>query len=165
MFIFFFLIWVIFNGAITLEISIFGIIISGAMYLFLCKFFDFSIRKDLLIMRLLGLCIKYVAVLVWEIVKANFAVIGMIMSSRYDIEPAVVTFKTDLNTEYARVLLANSITLTPGTITASLEDDTYIVHCLDKSLAEGIDESVFVEMLRDMEKVINKSKAGKEKEC
>lgn len=163
MFIFFFLIWIIFNGKLTLEIVAFGIVISAAMYLFVCKFFDFNFKKDLLLLRLMGLFAKYVAVLTWEILKANFIVVGMIMSSRYDIEPAVVTFKTDLKSEYARVLLANSITLTPGTITASLEEDTYIVHCLDKSLAEGMNKSVFVIMLEHMEKVAKNIREGRDK--
>ena len=92
-------------------------------------------------------------VLVKEIIKANFAVIKMIMSSRYEIEPAVVKFKTDLKTTTARILLANSITLTPGTITVSLENDEYVVHCLDKSLAEGINSSIFVTLLRKLERM------------
>ena len=77
----------------------------------------------------------------------------MIGTSRYELEPALVTFHTNLKTESARVLLANSITLTPGTITVSLDEDEYMVHCLDKSLGIGIDESVFVEMLTKMEEV------------
>ena len=77
----------------------------------------------------------------------------MIGSSRYELEPALVTFRTTLQSESARVLLANSITLTPGTITVSLDGDEYMVHCLDKSLGIGIDTSVFVQMLTKMEEL------------
>lgn len=157
MFLLFFIIWIIFNGQLTLEIALFGIVISAVMYAFICKFFDYSPKREALNVKLFFYVIRYISVLVFEIVKANFAVVGMMMSSKSEIEPAVVTFKTDLETESARVLLANSITLTPGTITASLEGDTYTVHCLDKNLAIGIDESVFVTMLRQMEAI------GKEK--
>lgn len=153
MFVFFFLIWIIFNGQITVEIAIFGLIISAAMYWFICKFFGYSPKREMLNIKLFGMVAKYIVVLIWEIIKANISVIGLIMSSRNVIEPAVVRFKTDLRTDSARVLLANSITMTPGTITASLEGDEYVVHCLDKSLADGIDESVFVTMLRKMEKI------------
>ena len=97
--------------------------------------------------------LQYVFILIKEIIKANFEVIRMITSSRYEIEPAVVRFRTDLKTTPARILLANSITLTPGTITVLLEEDEYVVHCLDKSLAEGIDSSVFVSLLRKMERM------------
>ena len=51
------------------------------------------------------------------------------------------------------MLLANSITLTPGTITVSVEDDRFCVHCLDKELAEGMEDSVFVKLLEEMEEV------------
>ena len=53
----------------------------------------------------------------------------------------------------ARVALANSITLTPGTITVALEEDELIVHALDVDLVRGIDDSVFVHMLRKMEAI------------
>ena len=62
-------------------------------------------------------------------------------------------FKTDLKSAPARIMLANSITLTPGTITVSLTGDEYVVHCLDKSLAEGINSSIFVTLLRRLERM------------
>ena len=76
----------------------------------------------------------------------------MIYSAKYEPEPAIVHFKTNLRTTFARVLLANSITLTPGTITVSLEDDIYTVHCLDKELAKDIDSSIFVKLLERIER-------------
>ena len=153
MFFVFFLIWIIFNGQFTIEIAAFGVVIAGLMYLFICKFLNYHPKTDLLLCKKFFLVLQYVFVLITEIIKANFAVIRMIMSSRYEIEPAIVRFKTDLKTTPARVLLANSITLTPGTITVSLEEDEYVVHCLDKELAEGINSSVFVTLLRKLERV------------
>ena len=50
-----------------------------------------------------------------------------------------------------RASLANAITLTPGTITVLLDDNTYTVHCLDETLAEGMDTSVFVDMIKKCE--------------
>ncbi len=153
MFLIFFLIWVIFNGQLTLEIAAFGVVIAGLMYLFICKFMNYNPKTDLVLCKKFFLIIQYVFVLVKEIIKANFAVIRMIMSSRYEIEPAVVRFKTTLKSSSARILLANSITLTPGTITVSLEGDEYVVHCLDKELAEGINSSLFVTLLERLERV------------
>ena len=153
MFLLFFIGWIIFNGAITTEIVIFGLIIAAAMYVFVCKFMDYSIRKDISYIKKFFMLLQYVCVLVWEIVKANFAVIKLITSSKYELEPAMVLFKVDLETKMARVILANSITLTPGTITVLLEEDEFIVHCLDKELAEGINRSVFVELLKKLERM------------
>lgn len=153
MYIIFFLIWVIFNGQFTLEIAAFGVVIAGAIYTFICKFMNYSPKTDILIAKKLIYILQYAFILVKEIIKANYAVIKMITSSRYEIEPAVVRFKADLKTTPARVALANSITLTPGTITVSLEGDEYVVHCLDKELAEGINSSVFVDLLKKLERM------------
>lgn len=153
MFIIFFLIWIIFNGQFTLEIAAFGIVIAGVMYLFICKFLNYTPGKDIVLCKRSVLLLHYVFVLLIEILKANGAVFRMIYSARYRLEPAVVHFKTDLHTTFARVILANSITLTPGTITVSLKDDEYVVHCLDKELAQGIDSSIFVKLLKRIESV------------
>lgn len=151
MFILFFLIWVIFNGQFTAEIAAFGVVIAGAMYWFLCKFFNYSPRYDLFLLRKAPLLLQYMLTLVVEIVKANLAVFRLIYTAEYELEPAVVHFKTDLRSTFARVLLANSITLTPGTITVALTDNEFTVHCLDKELAEGISSSVFVKLLEKIE--------------
>ena len=60
---------------------------------------------------------------------ASFQVLFNVM--RGDINPRVVHFRTRLRSDVARVILANSITLTPGTITLNLDDDHLIVHWLD----------------------------------
>lgn len=151
MFLLFFLIWVIFNGKLTAEIAAFGVVIAGVMYWFLCKFFDYSPRHDLFLLKKAPLLIRYLITLFIEIIKANLTVFRLIYTAEYDLEPAIVHFRTDLRSTFARVLLANSITLTPGTITVSLEDGEYTVHCLDKDLAEGIESSVFVKLLRKFE--------------
>lgn len=151
MFVLFFLVWVIFNGQLTAEIAAFGVVIAGVMYLFLCKFLSYSPRCDLFLLRKSPLLIQYIFTLVIEIIKANLTVFRLIYTAEYELEPAIVHFQTDLRSTFARVLLANSITLTPGTITVSLQDNEYMVHCLDKELAEGIASSVFVELLRKIE--------------
>lgn len=153
MFLIFFLIWIIFNGQFTLEIAAFGVVIAGAMYGFICKFTGYKPKTDILLLKKFFLILQYVFILVKEIIKANFAVIRMITSSRYEIEPAIVRFKADLHSTPARILLANSITLTPGTITVSLEENEYVVHCLDKELAAGINTSIFVTLLEKLERM------------
>ncbi len=151
MLVLFFLIWVIFNGQLTAEIAAFGVVIAGVMYWFLCRFFDYSPRYDLFLLRKAPLLLHYFFTLVVEILKANLTVFKLIYTAEYELEPAVVHFKTDLRSTFARVLLANSITLTPGTITVALTGNEYTVHCLDKELAEGISSSVFVELLAKIE--------------
>lgn len=151
MYLLFFLLWLIFNGAVTLEIIIFGLCVSAAMYWFICKFMGYNPKTELTIAKKFFMGVRYVVTLVWEIIKANFHVMGLILTSKYEIEPAIVHFKTDLKSDGAKVALANAITLTPGTITVTLEENEYCVHCLDKELAEGMEDSIFVQLLRKME--------------
>ncbi|NBJ91049.1 Na+/H+ antiporter subunit E [Parablautia muri] len=153
MYLIFFFIWIIFNGQFTLEIAAFGIVIAGGIYWFICKFLNYNPKMDMILVKKLFQILHYLFVLIIEIIKANFTVVKMIMSSKYEIEPVVIKFRANLKTKPARILLANSITLTPGTITVSLSNDEYMVHCLDKSLAQGIDSSIFVELLEKMERM------------
>ena len=165
MYFLYFLLWIIFNGNFTLEICIFGLVTAGLMLAFTCRFMDYSLRKELGIYRKAFLFCRYVYVLVKEIVKANFGVIHLILTQKEEIEPALVTFRSELKTAPAQAFLANAITLTPGTITVSLEDSEYTVHCLDESMAEGMKDSIFVEYIRKLEeqegnKFGNREEAG-----
>lgn len=147
----FFLIWIIFNGRLTLEIAVFGVVISGLMLGFLCRFMDYSIRKEWLFYKKIPAFCRYIFLLVKEIVKANLTVCRLIVTRKEIVEPVIVRVHANLKTETARVILANSITLTPGTITVSMSGQELLVHCLDKSLAEGMEDSDFVKLLQKME--------------
>lgn len=151
MFFLFFFVWIILNGRITVEIVIFGLILSAVLFYFICRFMDYSMKKELMLFHLIPLFFQYFYVLIQEIVKANLCVLKIIISPEIQPEPALVYFGTDLQSELSKVILANSITLTPGTITVSLEDNRFCVHCLDRVLAEGMENSVFVELLKKME--------------
>ena len=147
----FFFVWIIFNGRVTLEIILFGIAVSAAMFAFLCKFMDYSIRQEKRLYRNLLQYARYIVVLIREIIGANLTVCRMILTRKETMEPVIVRVRTDLKTETAKVILANSITLTPGTITVSMSGQELLVHCLDKSLSEGMEDSVFAKLLRKME--------------
>lgn len=153
MFVAFLLLWIIFNGRVTVEILVIGTILSAVLFAFCCRFLGYSVRQDKRMFRLLPLVCRYLMVLIMEIVKANKQVLFFILTPRYEAEPQLIHFTSDLKTELARVVLANSITLTPGTITVSLEGSELYVHCLDREFAEGIECSAFVELLKRMEAV------------
>ena len=149
----FFLVWIIFTGAITTEICIFGVVVAFLMFGFVCKFMDYSWRKEKLLIQRSGYFLLYLGNLLIEIVRANVSVCHFVLSDRDEIHPVMVSFHTTLKSGLARVILTNSITLTPGTITVSLQGDEVIVHCLDRSLAEGMENSSFVKMLEHMERI------------
>lgn len=158
MYLVFFVLWILLCGQINGEVLIIGAAMAGIMYAFTCRFLNYSVEKDILLVRKLPLMAAYLFVLIWEIIKANISAIRLALSYRNEAEPVIVKFKTDLKTKMAKVVLANSITLTPGTITVDLEGNDLIVHALDVELVEGIDESIFVQMLRKMEAIDEETK-------
>lgn len=81
---------------------------------------------------------SYLAWLLVQIVLANFHVIGLALSSRRlrrDLDPHIFHFKTVLRNNFSRFVLANSITLTPGTVTIRIHDDTFYIHAISKKAA------------------------------
>ena len=151
MYLLYFLLWIIFNGNFTLEICVFGLIIAAVLLAFSCKFTDHSLAREREIYKKFPLFTGYCCVLIREIVKANFGAIHMILTQKEEIEPVLVSFHSNLKTRMGKALLANAITLTPGTITVTLEDAEYKVHCLDELMAEGLDRTVFETYIRKME--------------
>lgn len=151
MFLIYFVLWVIFNGRFTLEIGVFGLVIAGALMAFSCKFADYSLAKEVKIYKNSLLFLRYCRLLVTEIVKANVNAIHLILTQKEEIEPVLVRFHSRLQTRAGKAMLANAITLTPGTITVTLEGSEYTVHCLDESMAEGIGDSKFAEYIHRFE--------------
>lgn len=149
----FFLAWVVFNGKLTVEIALFGVAVAGAVFAFVCRFMDYSLRKELRFYKMIPAFFRYLYYLIKEIIVANITVSRMILTRREQMEPVIVHVHANLKSETARVILANSITLTPGTITVSMTGEDLLVHCLDKSLSAGMEDSVFVRLLQKMEEV------------
>lgn len=153
MFFFLFALWIVFNGRVTAETVLLGLLFAAAIFAFACRFLNYSLAKEKKIFVLAPLLLRYLGVLLVEIVKATFTACRFILSPSLPHDPLICRFRTPLKSDTARAVLANSITLTPGTITVSLDDGLYTVHCLDKSLAEGIEDSRFIRLLQQIEEV------------
>ena len=85
--------------------------------------------------------ISYTPWLIWEIIKANFHLLYLAFHPRMKelIDPHIITFKTNLKSDIAITTLANSITLTPGTITVTADrDGVFKVHAIDRESAEAL---------------------------
>ncbi|MBQ8075078.1 MAG: Na+/H+ antiporter subunit E [Oscillospiraceae bacterium] len=132
------LLWILFNGRITLEILLFGIAVSAAVYAVSCALFGFSIRKELALVGKLPEMAMMFCVLVREIVKSNLAVVKAVYS-RKQPDPHYAEFETELNKTGTRVALADCITLTPGTITGKLDGRHYVIHCLNSEMLDGLE--------------------------
>jgi multicomponent Na+:H+ antiporter subunit E len=77
--------------------------------------------------------------LIKEIVMANIEVAKAITRTSMDIEPTVIRLKASQTSELGRVIYANSITLTPGTVTIGLEGEDLTVHALTRRSKEGLE--------------------------
>ena len=81
----------------------------------------------------------YALWLMWQLVLANVDVIRATVRPEIEIDPCVVKFRYRADNPMAKVVLANSITLTPGTVTMNVEEDgLYEVHALTVGAAEGL---------------------------
>lgn len=146
----FFVLWVVFNGKLNAEIAIFGVALSALVYLFSWRFLGYSLRKDRELLRLIPSGVRYLWLLLCEIVKSNVALIRVVYSKKAEVSPRLVTFHTPLRGALKSVL-ADCITVTPGTITVLSEADRLTVHALDSQFAEGIEDTPFQKQLLEMQ--------------
>ncbi len=122
--------WILFTGNLALFSLFLGVIFS-----FIVAFITYSIfieeteaaRRHLL-PHIYFLSV-YFLVLLFKIYAASFKMVFDVIKG--DINPRIVHFRTRLKSDLAKVILANSITLTPGTITLDLDEDHLVVHWLN----------------------------------
>ena len=140
-FIILFLPWLILSG--KYDASYIGMgVLCAAMVAWWCK--DLLFPKEHLS---IGNCIRqgirfipYACWLFWQIVLSNIHVLKVSLSPRMHdlISPKMVRFNTDVNEEISKFVLANSITLTPGTVTVRVEGQKFLVHALTEKAASGL---------------------------
>ncbi len=152
-----FVLWILLNGRFTadagmLQILIIGIAVAGFAYWFAHKALGYTLKAELRLFKKAPILVAYLFLLIKEIIVANLQMMKIVTSKKAKIHPVMVKVKIPLKTNFARVLLANSITLTPGTITAELNGDEFTIHCVDTAFSEGIENSSFVKMLERLEK-------------
>ena len=116
MFILLFLIWLLFNNYYAwdiyfLEIVLFGLLVSGLVYLFMIKFTRFTFKRDLKFCKKFPLLILYFLVLVKEIIVSNIKVLFIILNPKDKPNPEIVSFNIDLKTHFPllkRILMYQS---------------------------------------------------------
>ena len=151
MFFIYLIIWLIFSMRLSIEVAVAGAIISIAVYWFARSHLRYDPAFDLKLLRNALRGLQYAFILVRETAKANMSVFQIVFKRNIEVEPLLVYFRTDLKTNALRVVMANSITLTPGTITVALNNDLFCVYCLDSKIAAGVDKSIFYKKLKEFE--------------
>ena len=131
-------------------------IISGIISSMLVAYFshDLLISKEVNVKLEARRIVRFFLYLPWllkEIVTANIYVAYRVLHPRMPIEPTFVTVKTKIRTEMGIVTLANSVTLTPGTVTiAANQDGEFLIHAITKEAADTLREG---EMARRVERI------------
>jgi len=127
LFILTFLFWLV----LTFDLSVTNLIVGASAALItsliFARYFYNRLFKFLQVQRYFWFFL-YLIILIWECIKANFDVAYRVLHPAMPIKPGIVKVKLDLQSEFARAMLANSITMTPGTISVDIIDDYIYVH-------------------------------------
>ncbi len=132
-------IWVVFSGLLDPFHLILGLISCGLVTWLSSDllFEDRSVpirRRLVQAWRFSG----YMLWLVWQIVLSNIAVLKLAFAPRSALQPQIVRYETELRSDFEKFLLANSITLTPGTVTIKIIGQTFYIHAIDDGSAAGL---------------------------
>jgi multicomponent Na+:H+ antiporter subunit E len=127
--------WLLLTWSFKAQEMIAGAVVSLAAALFASKFFIHEDATWLFRPGKLGALIAYVPLFLQELFKANVDVARRCFNGCKDVNPGIVKVPADLKGDYAQAMLANSITLTPGTITMDIAEQDgktwYYIHWID----------------------------------
>jgi multicomponent Na+:H+ antiporter subunit E len=132
-----FLFWILVSSAVDSQHILVGIVAA-----FIVSHFSSDLligkSKDIPSLKAVPLFLSYLVHLGVEIVTANLTVARIVLDPKLPISPSIIKFKTQLKTDTAKATLANSITLTPGTLTIDIKGDTFYVHTLTREDANEV---------------------------
>ncbi len=100
-----------------------------------------TLDRESVPVHLVARTLAYLPWLVWEILKSNVRVARLILSPRIRVDPSIVHFRASQRTDLGRFVYANSITLTPGTVTTGIVGDDFEVHAIVQSEIDGSEEN------------------------
>ncbi len=124
-----FAIWILLAGVAKQEVLlglIVAVLVTALFYNKLYILADISFKP-----KSIAFMIIYLFVFLWELIKSNIDVAKRIISPKLPINPGIVKVKTKLKSPLGRAVLANSITLTPGTLTVEMRDEYFYIHWID----------------------------------
>jgi len=104
------------------------------------------------------LIVQYFVVFIIALIKSNFHVAAIVIKPKINVNPGIVKFKTNLQSDFAKMVLANSITLTPGTLSVDVIEDVFYIHWLEvtEHSDEGIYQAIAAEFESKLIKIFDK---------
>ena len=129
--------WILLTGYQSISELIVGFFVSLVISSVFKRYYAIKFDRHLLV-RIIKFVLIYLPVFIWEMIKANLDVAARVLNPKLPINPGFVKLKTDLTKDASKLTLANSITLTPGTLTLDVKDDVLYIHWIDvKTLDEN----------------------------
>ncbi|MDA3954690.1 MAG: Na+/H+ antiporter subunit E [Bacteroidales bacterium] len=122
------LFWLLLTFNLSISNIVVGIVAAVATCILFGKHFAVTSFSKLLQPQRYFWFVVYLIIFIWECLKANFEVAYRVLHPAMPIKPGIVKIKIDLKTDIAKTTLANSITMTPGTITVDIIDEYIYVH-------------------------------------
>lgn len=122
-----FSLWLILTWTFYLPSVIIGLLVALLVAIIFGGYFSYHPIKILQPHRLLWFLI-YIPVFGWECLKANIDVAYRVIHPERPLKPGIVKIKTTLKSELAKSMLANSITMTPGTMSVDIDNDILYIH-------------------------------------
>jgi len=148
-----FLIWYAFTTSLQPAEIITGIVISLIVAYITVK--NFNCCDPILITPShIIYFIQYFFVFLVALIKANFDVARRVVNPKLPINPGIVSFESKLHNDFAKMVLANSITLTPGTLTVDVVGNKFYIHWIDVTTENK--EEIYNEIAAPFEKVLLK---------
>ncbi|MFO7996908.1 MAG: Na+/H+ antiporter subunit E [Dehalococcoidia bacterium] len=136
-FFFLFVFWIIITASFSLANIVAGLISSFLIVLLVRLIFHIKFPEEITPLFLIRFPI-FLARLAWEVIKANINLAWILIRPRLLIDPKIVRFKTELQEDFRRTIIADTITVTPGTLTLDAQGDELLVHCLAPSHRKGL---------------------------
>lgn len=136
MFLFLLAAWLLLTLPFSSEELLTGSIVSFIIILLTARSLPASIAGSLSIKTFLY-AIPFLFVFTIELIKSNLDVAFRVLHPKLPINPGIVKIKTRLSSPLGRIILANAITLTPGTLTVETDDDTFYIHWINISSSDS----------------------------
>jgi multicomponent Na+:H+ antiporter subunit E len=108
---------------------------------------DFHLHRDVTVRFALRLPL-FLAWVAWQVFVSAIGVVRKVWSPRLELRPVVAPTPADALPELAKVVYANSITLTPGTLALDVDEEQILVHGIDQSDVDDLDEGAMLRQVR-----------------
>ena len=131
-----YILWIALAGFSTEELLVGAIVSLIVAYLIKStSVYDFGAK---FIVQAFKFIFMYLPLFIFKLIQANISLAKIVLDPKLPINPGFVTISTGLTGDVSKLILANSITLTPGTLTVDVNEDELLIHWVD---VEGKDEN------------------------